>query len=59
MSPRLSVGDVRSAAQVGGKVYVADADHHIIRRITSGGVVTTLAGRAGSQGSIDGIGSDA
>lgn len=42
-----------------GSLYVADYDNHIIRRITSAGVVTTLAGVAGSQGSTDGTGTAA
>ncbi len=42
-----------------GNVYVADSGNHIIRRVTTAGVVTTLAGLAGNQGSIDGNGGDA
>ncbi len=38
-----------------GNVYVADSDNQTIRKITAGGVVTTLAGRAGSVGNSDGV----
>jgi sugar lactone lactonase YvrE len=39
-----------------GNVYVADYGNCTIRKITSAGVVTTLAGKAGAKGSIDGTG---
>jgi sugar lactone lactonase YvrE len=42
-----------------GNVYVADTNNYIIRKITSAGVVSTLAGFAGSIGSTDGAGSAA
>ena len=47
------------AVDSAGNVYVADFDNHTIRKVTSEGVVTTLAGVAGSWGSTDGTGSDA
>ena len=39
-----------------GNLYVADAGNRTIRKVTPAGEVTTLAGSAGSQGSINGIG---
>jgi hypothetical protein len=42
-----------------GNVYVADTANNTIRKITSAGMVATLAGAAGSPGSSDGTGSAA
>ena len=42
-----------------GVVYVVDGFSHTIRKIAPGGVVTTIAGLAGSSGSVDGTGSAA
>jgi len=42
-----------------GLVYVADYGNQLIRKITSAGVVTTLAGQAVGSGSVNGSGSAA
>jgi NHL repeat len=47
------------AVDTADNVYVADYANDTIRKITSGGEVTTFAGLALSQGSTDGNGSDA
>jgi streptogramin lyase len=47
------------AVDSAGIAYVADYGNNTIRKITPDGVVSTLAGRAGSSGSTDGIGSAA
>jgi sugar lactone lactonase YvrE len=39
-----------------GSFYVADTSNNIIRRVTTGGVVTTPAGLAGTSGTNDGSG---
>ena len=43
----------------GGNLYVTEYTQHVVRKITSGGVVTTFAGLAGTGGSADGTGSAA
>ena len=43
----------------GDVIYVADYANHTVRKVTLAGVVTTLAGQAGSYGSTDGTGNAA
>lgn len=38
-------------------IYVTELSHHIIRKITPQGTVSTLAGLVGSAGAVDGVGS--
>ena len=47
------------AADSAGNVYVADTANNTIRKITSDGVVSTLAGLASHPGNKDGIGTNA
>jgi sugar lactone lactonase YvrE len=47
------------AADTAGNWYVADTDNHTIRKIATGGGVSTLAGLAGVSGSADGTNSSA
>lgn len=49
-------GPVAVAVDSAGNVFVADKGNNTIRRVTATGVVTTLAGRAGNSGSVDGTG---
>jgi sugar lactone lactonase YvrE len=47
------------AVDAAGLVYVADTGNHIVRTITSDGVVNAFAGTAGVSGSTDGTGAAA
>ena len=47
------------AADAQGQVYIADTLSHTIRKITTAGVITTLAGERGVPGSTDGTGNAA
>jgi sugar lactone lactonase YvrE len=42
-----------------GNLYVTDPTYHTLRKITPNGTVTTVAGKPGVAGYVDGIGSDA
>jgi sugar lactone lactonase YvrE len=42
------------AVDSSGNIYVSDHGNHLIRKITPGGVVSTLAGQAGVPGATDG-----
>lgn len=47
------------AADAQGNVFVADTNNHVIRRVTPGGVVTTVAGKPGVPGNVNGVGTTA
>ena len=47
------------AVDAAGNVYLADSDNSIIRKISTTGEVTTLAGTAGADGYADGVGAGA
>jgi len=47
------------AVDASGNVYVADYNNSMIRKITAGGVVTTIAGTSGNYGSTNGTGTAA
>lgn len=46
-------------ADANGNIYVADTGNATIRKVTAEGVVTTVAGKAGEHGDLDGNGSAA
>ena len=59
---RRSLQPTRSTWQwtsTAASVYVADSGNHFIRKITSVGLVTTLAGQVAASGSVNGTGSAA
>jgi len=47
------------ACDIAGSIYVADTYNHTVRKISTAGVVSTLAGLAGESGSADGTGAAA
>ncbi|CAN7535855.1 hypothetical protein LJR074_003820 [Acidovorax sp. LjRoot74] len=47
------------AVDAAGNTYVADTQNHLVRKISTSGTVTTLAGKVGVCGNQDGSGSDA
>lgn len=47
------------AVDTAGNVYVADRQNHTIRKITPGGVISTLAGQVGVPGTANGTGTAA
>ena len=49
----------RGIAADSANLYVSDSNNNTIRKIAGGGIVTTLAGTAGMNGSTDGTGSAA
>src|ERR1051326_5440749 len=55
----LFLGPSGIARDSAGNIYVADTFNHTIRKVTANGVVTTLAGLAGTPGSVDGTGNAA
>jgi len=48
-----------AVTSLGGDLYVADTDNYVIRKVTTAGVTTTLAGTAGTAGTTDGTGTAA
>lgn len=42
-----------------GNLYIADAGNHAVRRVSTGGIVSTVAGANGSAGTNDGNGNEA
>jgi sugar lactone lactonase YvrE len=50
---------VAAALGPDGALYVVDQADHTIRKVAPDGTVTTLAGKAGEPGQVDGVGADA
>lgn len=42
-----------------GNLYIADNQNHVIRKLSTNGIVSTIAGQAGRPGSADGTGTNA
>jgi sugar lactone lactonase YvrE len=53
------LGPYGIASDGAGNLFVAERGNHAIRKVTSAGVVTTVAGLKGSSGSADGTGTGA
>ena len=47
------------ARDAAGNLYLCDSRNHVIRKIAPGGIVTTLAGKPGEAGALDGHGDTA
>lgn len=47
------------AVDASGTTFIADGSNHTIRKVSSGGAVSTFAGAAGQDGHLDGVGSAA
>ena len=52
-------GPYALALDPNGNILVADSGNHEVRKVTPGGVVTTILGRSGSPGNVDGVGDSA
>ena len=48
-----------AAVDHAGNVFVVDRDNHMVRRVTPGGVVTTLGGLPNMMSAVDGFGCEA